>query len=67
MGGTFKEVFSIKSYENPRNLLHRFKDHVRNNTNLKSGVTFHRTSFKTTLQFDEIKSEFGKEFPRTCE
>ena len=57
-GGTFNEVFSIMSYENPRNLLHRFKDHVRNTTNLKGAVTFHRTSFKTTLQFDEIKSVF---------
>ena len=54
-GVDFDEVFCLISYQNPRNLFHRFKDHVRTHAQ-NSGTTFFHTSFQTSLHLDDIKS-----------
>ena len=54
-GNEFEEAFNVISYQNPRNLLHRFKDHINGNPDLKNVVKFHRTTFQTALGIDSIK------------
>ena len=56
-GTAFEEVFSVPAYQNPRNLWHRFKDHVYN-TEMKNDITFHRTTFRTKFDLDTIKTVF---------
>ena len=54
-GNDFEEIFNVIAYQNPRNLLHRFKDHINGNPDLKRKVKFHRTMFQTDLDIDVIK------------
>lgn len=54
-GTNFDEVLSILSYQNSRNLLHRFKDYVHEH---KEAVNFRGTTFETTLDLDTIKRIF---------
>ena len=56
-GTTFEEVFSVPAYQNPRNLWHRFKDHVHN-TEMKNAIKFHCITFRTTFDLDTIKTVF---------
>ena len=44
------------AYQNPRNLLHRFKDHINGNPDLKRMVKFHRTTFHTDFDMESIKA-----------
>jgi hypothetical protein len=47
------------SYQNPRNLFHRFKDYILSDVELKALVKFQRTTFKTSsLSTDDIKVIF---------
>ena len=54
-GNHFEEAFEIISYQNPRNLFHRFKDYIETDASLKASVKFRRTTFQTSLLFDDIK------------
>ena len=54
-GAMFEVVFTILSYQNSRNLLHRFKEYTQEH---KEQVTFRGTTFETTLGLDEIKTIF---------
>ena len=56
-GTTFEEVFSILSYQNPHNLWHQFKDQMRREET-KGTIKFHRTTFRTTLDSEMIKTVF---------
>ena len=67
-GNEFEEVFNVIAYQNPRNLLHRFKDHVNANPDLKRKVKFHKTMFQTDFDIDVIKTilfELEKTFQDT--
>ena len=67
-GNDFEEVFNVIAYQNPRNLLHRFKDHVNANPDLKRKVKFHKTMFQTDFDIDVIKTilfELEKTFQDT--
>ena len=67
-GNGFEEVFNLIAYQNPRNLLHRFKDHVNANPDLKRKVKFHKTMFQTDFDIDVIKTilfELEKTFQDT--
>ena len=55
-GNHFEEAFEILSYQNPRNLFHRFKDYVQADATLKASVNFKRTMFQTSLLLDDIKT-----------
>ena len=55
-GDHFEEAFEIISYQNPRNLFHRFKDFVEADATLKASVKFRRTTFQTSLLIDDIKT-----------
>ena len=55
-GNHFEEAFEILSYQNPRNLFHRFKDYVQADATLKASVNFRRTMFQTSLLLDDIKT-----------
>lgn len=55
-GSHFEEAFEILSYQNPRNLFHRFKDYVQGDVHLKGSFQFKRTTFQTPLLLDDIKS-----------
>ena len=57
-GTLFEQVLSIVSYQNSRNMFHRFRDFVRESTELKGAVTFRGTSFETTLDLETIKKVF---------
>ena len=57
-GTLFEPVLSIMSYQNSRNMFHRFRDFVRESTELKAAVTFRGTSFETTLDLETIKNVF---------
>ena len=54
-GNHFEEAFNVIAYQNPRNLLHRFKDYVNGSPQLKQLVKFHRTTFQTSFTMDHIK------------
>ena len=54
-GKDFEEAFNLIAYQNPRNLLHRFKDYMNKNPSLNGIVKFHRTTFQTDLNMDSIK------------
>ena len=54
-GNHFEEAFDVIAYQNPRNLLHCFKDHVNGSPQLKQLVKFHRTTFQTSFTMDYIK------------
>jgi len=55
-GSHFEEAFEILSYQNPRNLFHRFKDYVQADATLRAAVNFRRTMFQTSLLLDDIKT-----------
>ena len=55
-GSHFEEAFEILSYQNPRNLFHRFKDYVQADATLRAAVKFRRTMFQTSLLLDDIKT-----------
>ena len=56
-GNDFEEAFSVISYQNPRNLFHRFKEHVNGDHELREKIKFHRTTFRASnIDIDEIKS-----------
>jgi hypothetical protein len=55
-GSHFEEAFEILSYQNPRNLFHRFKDYVQADATLRASVKFRRTMFQTSLILDDIKT-----------
>ena len=57
-GPDFQEVFRIVTYQNSRNLFHRFKDYIHGNSDLKDAVTFYRTMFSTEIDVEVIKSIF---------
>ena len=54
-GNHFEEAFEILSYQNPRNLFHRFKDYAQVDTTLKASIKFQRTMFQTSLLIKDIK------------
>ena len=58
-GNHFEEAFDMVSYQNPRNLFHRFKDYILSDVELKALVKFQRTTFETSsLSTDDIKVIF---------
>ena len=57
-GRHYDEAFDIVSYQNPRNLFHRFKDFVSGDVELRESVKFRRTTFETSIDIDDIKTMF---------